>query len=207
MNDNEDDICWICLETCSKHERSECGCKKMCVHKLCLAKWQLRQAGTTQEKVCRFCNEKLPDWRYVLRPDYCLYMDQVIVVKCVCMNREIGIPVTGGMEKSDFIKYLVSHVGGTYHEGDDTSIFKSVSFGCIIPDENQFINFKGIDSFDAMLFCARVCSKENINISNIEIHSHDGYQHEDIFPDFSESFTSCMNSLIFIISSIARTIC
>eukprot|EP00798_Chlamydomonas_sp_ICE-L_P001297 gene1297-32646_t len=57
----DEDTCWICLE--SSGELSQpCSCPRFC-HQKCMARWQLQQAGRTEEKYCRFCAQELPDWK------------------------------------------------------------------------------------------------------------------------------------------------
>ncbi|KAL4513831.1 hypothetical protein Ndes2437A_g08178 [Nannochloris sp. 'desiccata'] len=62
---NVEDICWICHEGHSDGMplAKPCRCKCMQAHRPCLARWQLQQAGRTEERFCRFCKTELPDWR------------------------------------------------------------------------------------------------------------------------------------------------
>ena len=54
----EPDVCWICLDGSSGKAGKEsmmrpCLCPRR-VHAKCLARWQLRQAGRSEEKHCRW---------------------------------------------------------------------------------------------------------------------------------------------------------
>jgi hypothetical protein len=58
--------CWICFEDDST-TRSVCSCKTK-VHLDCLARWQVRRAGTQEERWCRLCQWRLPPWEETLIP-------------------------------------------------------------------------------------------------------------------------------------------
>lgn len=62
---SEDDACWVCLDGHSPINPliKPCMCPSRLVHQSCLARWQLQQAGKTEEVSCRFCSAQLPDWR------------------------------------------------------------------------------------------------------------------------------------------------
>jgi len=61
----DEEICWICHDGPKPGAKLEspCRCKSMKAHRACLARWQLQQAGKTEERKCRFCQEDLPDWK------------------------------------------------------------------------------------------------------------------------------------------------
>ena len=67
MRKKSDDIevCWICFDASRDDQplESPCRCKGLKAHRLCLARWQLQQAGKAEERTCRFCKDELPDWR------------------------------------------------------------------------------------------------------------------------------------------------
>lgn len=67
-----DEICYICLDDCAANDgtslMSPCQCPRK-VHRQCLARWQLQQAGKAEEKHCRFCLSPLADWKVSLTPE------------------------------------------------------------------------------------------------------------------------------------------
>ena len=69
---DEEDVCWICLSSSNPHQGAlsvPCSCpKSRTTHDVCIAQWQLRNAGTSKEKRCSFCHSQLPDWRPILTP-------------------------------------------------------------------------------------------------------------------------------------------
>ena len=88
MADADDPTCWICLDSLSPADDRlirPCSCPRV-VHEQCLGRWQLQNVGQrcasecilhwfvsiltgvlaqwcSEELVCRFCDECLPDWR------------------------------------------------------------------------------------------------------------------------------------------------
>lgn len=62
-------ICWICLqEDEAVNLTTPCGCPRW-VHKECMAMWQKKNIGKSEEKKCRFCFKVLPDWKSVIDSD------------------------------------------------------------------------------------------------------------------------------------------
>lgn len=64
-SDQEEEQCWLCLQ--GPEENSSplfvpCRCPGLTSHPLCLARWQLQQAGRPEETQCRFCEARLPAW-------------------------------------------------------------------------------------------------------------------------------------------------
>ncbi|GBF89083.1 hypothetical protein Rsub_01800 [Raphidocelis subcapitata] len=57
--------CWVCLGGDREAGRgpltSPCACPRPS-HPECLARWQLRKAGTREGTHCRFCSHQLPPW-------------------------------------------------------------------------------------------------------------------------------------------------
>lgn len=100
--------CWICLDRCD--ETSACKCKNQ-VHAACMAKWQLRQAGKPEEKRCRFCDETLPDYRYVLRPDYDDYRDTTIDIQIGHEMWNLIVPVDESIGHETFAKIACLEFG------------------------------------------------------------------------------------------------
>jgi hypothetical protein len=144
----EDKFCWICFEECD--EIIPCNCTQY-VHSKCLAKWQIRKVGTDEEKICRFCDIELPDWRYVLRPDYDELSQHEVSIACsIRRGRPIQIAVMPDTPKETFVEI----VKAAFNTNDD--VLEKFSFLCDIPDEDINITFQGIKCYEAMLFCARV---------------------------------------------------
>lgn len=65
--EQEQPVCWICLQGDEDGEEltKPCKCPRW-VHKECLAMWQKRNEGRAEEKKCRFCSQELPNWRSVI---------------------------------------------------------------------------------------------------------------------------------------------
>jgi hypothetical protein len=152
--DSDTDTCWICLEDCD--EGSSCNCSNASVHKQCLARWQLRKAGTPEEKFCRLCSGKLDDWRYIIRPNYDDYMNTIILINCTINGITMSIPITKEMSKEDF-KIVIMACAGIV----DERLLPSITFAFDVPDENKSMTVNGFECFDAMLFCTRVTKVEN----------------------------------------------
>lgn len=57
-----DDVCWLCLDGPADKLVVPCRCPGLASHPLCLARWQLQQAGKDEERACRFCHALLPSW-------------------------------------------------------------------------------------------------------------------------------------------------
>lgn len=62
--------CFICLSDGADAQgelpHSSCACPSMTAHRLCRARWSLRQAGRAEESACRFCGKAVPSWQHVL---------------------------------------------------------------------------------------------------------------------------------------------
>ncbi|WIA28009.1 hypothetical protein OEZ86_010597 [Tetradesmus obliquus] len=70
-SNTEGESCWVCLsgleDAPEKQLELACRCPKP-VHRECLARWQLQQAGRREEHYCRFCEQAYPDWKDSLTP-------------------------------------------------------------------------------------------------------------------------------------------
>jgi hypothetical protein len=140
------DTCWICFEECT--EDIPCNCSKR-VHALCLAKWQIRNIGNPEEIICRFCNAELPDWKYILKPDYDQIKDTEVNLTCYIKNRCINIPIMHDTPKETFIEIITTAY-------DNPGIIDRFYYIGDIPSQNLHMVFKGIKYYDAILFFARV---------------------------------------------------
>jgi hypothetical protein len=146
-----DEYCYICFEECN--ENRSCACKSF-VHKECLAKWQLRKAGTREEHNCRLCNTKLDDWRYILRPDYDELAKLEVYIFCRLGRKKVYIPITHDTTKETFREILKLELGVS------DRFLNKMTFDCLLPESKNTIKLTGIDAFDAIVFCARI-SQEN----------------------------------------------
>eukprot|EP00882_Tetradesmus_deserticola_P013550 GHRQ01014386.1.p1 GENE.GHRQ01014386.1~~GHRQ01014386.1.p1 ORF type:complete len:199 (+),score=21.36 GHRQ01014386.1:67-663(+) len=69
-SNTEGESCWVCLsglEDTPQQLELACKCPRP-VHRECLARWQLQQAGRREEHYCRFCEQAYPDWKDSLTP-------------------------------------------------------------------------------------------------------------------------------------------
>ncbi|WIA07938.1 hypothetical protein OEZ85_007415 [Tetradesmus obliquus] len=70
-SNTEGESCWVCLsgleDAPEKQLELACRCPRP-VHRECLARWQLQQAGRREEHYCRFCEKAYPDWKDSLTP-------------------------------------------------------------------------------------------------------------------------------------------
>jgi len=115
-----------------------------------MAKWQLRQAGKPEEKRCRFCDETLPDYRYVLRPDYDDYKDTTIDIQIGHEMWNLIVPVDESIGHETFAKIACLEFGIPRKVFHDT-----ITFICTVPDEDAHVVFRGLDCWDAVVFCVQ----------------------------------------------------
>jgi hypothetical protein len=148
LHDKEDEnLCWICLEPCLN--ASLCNCKTY-VHSICLAQWQMRKAGTTEETHCRMCSKRLFDWRYVLHPEYRYLEKNPVQVR---LSDGQTIVITADMTKEDFAEVMKSMY--------EVDIVPNITFQCKMPnDPTKTVTFDGIECFDAVMFCTRVATNK-----------------------------------------------
>lgn len=66
-SEGSEECCWICHGASQPLVRG-CACPTS-AHAVCMARWQLRRAGTREELRCRFCDQELSDWKAALTPD------------------------------------------------------------------------------------------------------------------------------------------
>lgn len=145
-NDSGQDICWICHEDGSRYSLEKiCSCSWLRVHRNCLARWQLQQAGKIEEKKCRFCGEVLPDWREAhghlpkAQPVMTVVHDNV-------MHQVVVEPGEYGQRK------FQEDIRRIFGLQDDDAI--QLTFGCRIPECGQEVTLEGWDSYDAAVHCA-----------------------------------------------------
>ncbi|GIL71414.1 hypothetical protein Vretimale_2719 [Volvox reticuliferus] len=164
MDSNEDcEACWICLEGVEGIDISPgplhgnrlikpCRCPRV-VHSVCLAKWQLSQSGRSEEKFCRFCKERLPDWQANLALPG---MGAVEPVMSVHFNGQTHmVKVKPGEEgRVAFIQDVRRLL--RLRENQEFSI----TFECKVPGHGMFLDLKGLSSYDAAVFCAAMTAVE-----------------------------------------------
>ena len=139
------DKCWICLEG---HKPSNpllklCSC--MVVHRQCLSRWQLQNAGKRDEFFCRLCSERLPDWR----DSFAHLPRSTPIMTIVHQGRSYQIPVEQGTD------------GRAKFEAEIRRIFQlspldqiSLCFGCKLPGTQGDLSLQGFDAYDAAVYCA-----------------------------------------------------
>eukprot|EP00877_Chromochloris_zofingiensis_P003002 jgi/Chrzof1/12702/Cz07g04170.t1 len=148
------DVCWICLEaaTASKPLQQVCKCPRK-VHEACLARWQLHSAGKSEERLCRFCNSELQDWRPV--------MTQTTGSKLVTPYMRVSfngrthkVQVKPGVEGAKEFEYEIRRL---LQLPDDQEF--DVIFHCRAPGTGDKLQLQGLNAFDAAVHCASLSSK------------------------------------------------
>ncbi|GMH45916.1 hypothetical protein BSKO_13879 [Bryopsis sp. KO-2023] len=148
------DLCWICFDGGNDNRPlvSPCDCPRK-VHRACLARWQLQQAGKYEEQCCRFCQKALPDWRPFLTPE-CLRreMSQAQPTMMVTFNKQVCfVPVKAG---ADGLSDFTDTIRQKFELENDAAI--NVTFGCRDPLSGGFIKLEGQGAFNAAVHCAAV---------------------------------------------------
>eukprot|EP00775_Hariotina_reticulata_P005703 gene5703-5942_t len=169
MDDGEA-ICWICLggpqsPTCklsgqatSEQQGSRlvrvCACPRP-VHRECLARWQLQQAGRSEERYCRFCNKEYPDWKDALTPIELRPTTPIMAVSV--RGRVHKLRVKPGPEGKEDFKRQVRQLLGY----DDSMEF-DVIFECKTPHSGEKVQLHGFSAFDAATHCAAVSAAKRL---------------------------------------------
>lgn len=142
----EQDVCWICHD-----DNGQCPLEKICscpwlrVHRRCLARWQLQQAGKVEEKECRFCGEVLPDWREAHehlpkgKPVMTVVHENVV-------HQVVVEPGEYGQRK------FQQDIRKIFGLKEDDAI--QLTFGCRLPDSPHEVTLDGWTSYDAAVHCA-----------------------------------------------------
>lgn len=155
------DVCWICHDD-DRHCSLEkiCSCPWLRVHRRCLARWQLQQAGKVEEKECRFCGNVLPDWREAHehlprgRPVMTVVHDNVV-------HQVVVEPGESGQRK------FQQDIRRIFGLKQDDAI--QLTFGCRIPDSPHEVTLDGWNSYDAAVHCASLSAGQREKRQ----HSHD----------------------------------
>lgn len=156
--ENIDTTCYICLEPVAEGTHI-CKCHH-CVHPECMATWQFNNVGKSEEMNCRFCNEKLPDWRPYMMPKHLknLYKVATPSISVMVGNTTYKLPVFEGAEgKSTFIamvKFLLNI------DDDDSNVICDFVFTCKHPFTGKKKVFKGLQYYDVAFHCAKVAAAQ-----------------------------------------------
>lgn len=141
MFSDSDMSCWICLDECTTRS---CKCPSV-VHPKCLAEWQTNKIGTREEKHCRFCDDELQDWRFVVYPEYANIMKKYVTFSV----QGRSVPVNAELSNESF-----EQIANCILEHPIDS--KTIAFKCIIPGQTKCKVLHGIESFHAAVFCKQV---------------------------------------------------
>ncbi|GLI59255.1 hypothetical protein VaNZ11_001101 [Volvox africanus] len=164
MDTNEDcEMCWICLEGMEGTDISlgplhgnrlikPCRCPRV-VHSVCLAKWQLSQSGKSEEKFCRFCKERLPEWQANLALPG---MGAVEPVMSVHFNGQTHMVKVKPGEEGRVV--FIQDVRRLLRLRENQEF--SITFECKVPGHGMFLDLKGLSSYDAAVFCAAMTAVE-----------------------------------------------
>lgn len=148
-------MCYICFDDSTDEELlNPCKCLSRPVHKACLARWQIQCQGKNEETHCRFCNERLPDWRTtVVDAETTPIDDQLRLSIRVCFNGEEKIIYIrpGPQGRQDLIEQMEKY-------NIDVNVF-DVIFETRVPPAlrrtttagaDEKLRFNGMACFDAV---------------------------------------------------------
>ena len=122
------------------------------MHRKCMAQWQMRCVGKTEETCCRFCDTKLPDWKLSVIPENLrASMDAAIgMVQLTFDDLAIAIEFKDRMNMSNHCTAILQWVLKlSEHE------LKSIQFSCHEPFTQTDLNIIGIDNISVVEFCSR----------------------------------------------------
>lgn len=158
---NDDNCCWICLEEGNDGNPlvQPCKCPRY-AHRPCVARWQFERAGKTEERYCRFCNERLRNWNEAfVSPDLKPYYDQAMPSMAVKLgDQTVRLYVLPGEEGR---KLFLQQIRDMYHIDDDVDF--DVTFGCSDPaNDNRLVYLKGDQAYDAAVACATISLAKNL---------------------------------------------
>jgi len=144
--------CWICMgDACTEEVVRPCRCPRE-AHPKCLARWQLYRAGKAEESTCRFCGDKLPDWRPALTPGEVDSSLSGAVMAVKLNGMEHRITVTPG---ADGRKQFESDIRRLFDLSSEDDL--EYSFDCIDPlNSDVGVVLEGRGAFDAAFHCAAV---------------------------------------------------
>lgn len=150
----DEECCWICLLNGDDEPLvRSCRCPRS-AHRRCIARWQLQKAGQREEKICRFCEHQLPDWRAQLgdipssgpRPIMRIELDgeshYIQLPRNACSNH---VSIESMIKKAFNIP---------------PTLQLDMSFLCPVPKTGECITLKGIATLPAAWHCAAVNATE-----------------------------------------------
>lgn len=149
-SDQDEPCCWICLGS-EGPLTTPCACPRS-VHPQCLARWQLQQAGRTEEHACRFCGQAYGDWREQLACADGLQLAPPVMAINVhgraCKLR-VGLGPEGKAKFQEEVRELLGYAS--------TRDF-DVVFECQVPGTGECIRLAGFAAYDAATHCAAVAA-------------------------------------------------
>ncbi|PNH10567.1 hypothetical protein TSOC_002694 [Tetrabaena socialis] len=163
--DCDESTCWICLEEEKDASTGPpgntantarlirpCKCPRV-VHAVCLAKWQLAQVSKSEEKFCRFCKDRLPDWQ-----------ENLALPGMAAVEPVMSVHFNG---HTHMVKVKPGEAGRLAFIGDVRRLLRlrehqefSIAFECRVPGHGMFLDLKGLSSYDAAVFCAAMTAVE-----------------------------------------------
>jgi hypothetical protein len=177
MDEEDSEQCWICFEDCD--EKQHCKCNSY-VHAKCLAQWQLHQGGKQEEHFCRFCKTELPDWRFILRPDYADCHQVASRIKYIIGNYQYESVIKQTMTKELFKQLLISRHGWRQ--------VYCITFVFTVPGETKETYLSGFDAFDAAVFCSKVKRYDAILENKIRFQSLPSEKKRTLWKSFKKMF-------------------
>lgn len=152
----DEEYCWICFDVANENESLErpCRCPRH-VHRSCLARWQLQSAGKEEEKRCRFCHQELPDWKSAFKPVSGKL--ELPIVAVMCNGHMYKCRVRPGPEGQRQFEQQIKRM---FRLPEDTPF--TVTFNVRAPTTDDELEFRGLDSFDAVSFCASLAASRRV---------------------------------------------
>ncbi|GIL54245.1 hypothetical protein Vafri_9818 [Volvox africanus] len=164
VDSDSEDVCWLCLAGTEEglgQLVSPCRCPRVC-HPGCLSRWQLHCAGRQEEKVCRFCGDQLPDWRHVPPAGFAVDGTAVPPPAVQAPPAYMRISYNGRSHK---IRVRPGPDGTRQFIEDCRQLLKipthlefDVVFHCKEPATQSDLRFRGLDAFDAAVYCASLAN-------------------------------------------------
>ncbi|PNW70420.1 hypothetical protein CHLRE_17g719100v5 [Chlamydomonas reinhardtii] len=148
-----EDSCWICLAGAESGPLERpCRCPRS-VHLSCLGRWQLQQAGRSEEQRCRFCTCVLPPLEDSLLPPHLAPVAAAVTpyMAVVYQGEHYKIPVRPGLEGMAEFRARVKCLFGLPHDSDF-----QVSFECAAPTSGEKLTLRGMGCFNAAASCAAI---------------------------------------------------
>ncbi|KXZ49516.1 hypothetical protein GPECTOR_21g742 [Gonium pectorale] len=159
------DVCWLCLggeDEGLGRLVAPCRCPRLC-HPGCLSRWQLHCAGRQEEKLCRFCGDTLPDWRHV--PPAGLVVEGCMPPPPPAVEAPPAYMRISYNGRSHKIRVRPGPEGTRQFIEDCRQLLKipthldfDVVFHCKEPATQSDLRFRGLDAFDAAVYCASLAN-------------------------------------------------